>query len=374
MEARNERAPGERGAGELRLPSDGATDSTTCIAFSRGADKFDAYPEQRTTATWDGFAAGLLADRSAAKGLGYVCAPLRANGEGRFHRCRDDVLPRGWIALDCDGSTPESFAALCLRLAEYQGLGWLTASSTRERPRFRAVIGLSREVDRSEGIRLGGEVARQLASGLASVEWDDSTHRGEQPCYLPLRDAESMRWRGEPVDVDALLAKAPPIDEGPAPQARAERIQAADPIAQRLVALGKVKRDLGNGKLSIVCPFEASHTEPGGDSSTAYLLPHFNGVKTGRFKCLHEHCKRRSQSEFRAALGLGATATEAVARLAALSPIEYDRVRQAESDALGVRVTTLDAEVEKARRELAGDGNDSQGEAVLFPEIGPWHE
>lgn len=45
-----------------------------------------------------------------------------------------------------------------------------------------------------------------------------------------------------------------------------------------------------------------------------------------------------------------------------------------ESEALGVRVTTLDAEVEKARRKLAGDGNDSQGEAVLFPDIEPWTE
>ena len=63
-----------------------------------------------------------------------------------------------------------------------------------------------------------------------------------------------------------------------------------------------------------------------------------------------------------------------VRRLAALSPIEYDRVRQAEADALGVRVTTLDAEVEKVRRKLAGDGNDSQGEAVLFPDIEPWPE
>lgn len=49
-----------------------------------------------------------------------------------------------------------------------------------------------------------------------------------------------------------------------------------------------------------------------------------------------------------------------VRRLAGLSPIEYDRVRQADADALGVRVSTLDAEVEKLRRKLAGDGNDSQ--------------
>jgi putative DNA primase/helicase len=60
-----------------------------------------------------------------------------------------------------------------------------------------------------------------------------------------------------------------------------------------------------------------------------------------------------------------------VRRLAALSAIEYDRVRIAEADALGVRVPTLDAEVEKARPKLVGDGNDSQGEAVLFPDIEP---
>jgi hypothetical protein len=54
-----------------------------------------------------------------------------------------------------------------------------------------------------------------------------------------------------------------------------------------------------------------------------------------------------------------------------MKPMDYDRVRQAEADALCVRVTTLDAEVEKARRKLAGDGNDSQGQAVLFPDIEP---
>jgi putative DNA primase/helicase len=63
-----------------------------------------------------------------------------------------------------------------------------------------------------------------------------------------------------------------------------------------------------------------------------------------------------------------------VERLAKLSRIEYDRVREAEAERLGVRVSTLDAEVEKARRKLTGDGNDGQGEAVLFPDIEPWTE
>jgi len=73
--------------------------------------------------------------------------------------------------------------------------------------------------------------------------------------------------------------------------------------------------------------------------------------------------------------GGGEDPQDTVARLASLASIEYDRVRQTESDALGVRVTTLDGEVEKARRKLVGDGNNSsQGDAVLFPDIEPWPE
>jgi putative DNA primase/helicase len=63
-----------------------------------------------------------------------------------------------------------------------------------------------------------------------------------------------------------------------------------------------------------------------------------------------------------------------VRRLAALPPIEYDLVRQADADTLGVRVSTLDFEVEKLRRETAGSEADGQGEAVLFPELELWHE
>jgi len=57
----------------------------------------------------------------------------------------------------------------------------------------------------------------------------------------------------------------------------------------------------------------------------------------------------------------------AVRRLAALSPLEYDRVRKAEATALGVRQPTLDAEVKAARK-----GNDSGG--LLFEEVEPCPE
>jgi putative DNA primase/helicase len=53
------------------------------------------------------------------------------------------------------------------------------------------------------------------------------------------------------------------------------------------------------------------------------------------------------------------TNEQAVARLASMKPMDYDRARQAEADALGVRVTTLDAEVEKAREAMDPSGGAS---------------
>lgn len=59
------------------------------------------------------------------------------------------------------------------------------------------------------------------------------------------------------------------------------------------------------------------------------------------------------------------------ARLAALSPVEYDRVREAEAKTLRVRASTLDVEVQKLRQ--AGSTPDSgNGAAVLFDDPAPW--
>jgi putative DNA primase/helicase len=63
-----------------------------------------------------------------------------------------------------------------------------------------------------------------------------------------------------------------------------------------------------------------------------------------------------------------------LARLAALSPIEYDRCREAEAERLGVRVTTLDSEVKRRRPADAGDGDRLQGRPLELPEPEPWHE
>ena len=57
-----------------------------------------------------------------------------------------------------------------------------------------------------------------------------------------------------------------------------------------------------------------------------------------------------------------------VFKLAELPPLDYDRVREAEAERLGVRVSTLDKEVSRVRREH----QDARGKTGMFPEVIPW--
>jgi putative DNA primase/helicase len=61
---------------------------------------------------------------------------------------------------------------------------------------------------------------------------------------------------------------------------------------------------------------------------------------------------------------------DAVAELAALSPLEYDRVREVEAERLGVRTATLDKQV--ARKRKASDPSATQGSELELPEPEAW--
>lgn len=63
---------------------------------------------------------------------------------------------------------------------------------------------------------------------------------------------------------------------------------------------------------------------------------------------------------------------EVIARLAALSPLDYDRVRVGEAERLGVRLAPLDDEV--ARRRKARDIEPAEGQRSRWPVPTPWPE
>jgi putative DNA primase/helicase len=67
------------------------------------------------------------------------------------------------------------------------------------------------------------------------------------------------------------------------------------------------------------------------------------------------------------------TDEEAFARLAKLSPVEYDRTRKVEAKRLEIQVSTLDDEVSK-HRPKPDTGSSRQGRALNFDDPEPWSE
>ncbi len=63
-----------------------------------------------------------------------------------------------------------------------------------------------------------------------------------------------------------------------------------------------------------------------------------------------------------------------IAKLAALDPMEYDKVRKDEATRLNVRPSTLDTAVKKLRRDNGADARPSGGRALNLPTPEPWPE
>ena len=77
-----------------------------------------------------------------------------------------------------------------------------------------------------------------------------------------------------------------------------------DATWSKLSDKGLIKKDLGNGKFAIDCPFKDQHTSGNGIADCVYFLPHYGGYKQGHFKCLHAHCEGRTDEEFLQAIGI----------------------------------------------------------------------
>ena len=79
-----------------------------------------------------------------------------------------------------------------------------------------------------------------------------------------------------------------------------------------------------------------------------------------------------AKAEQKPAPTLDAVFKDEAKKLAALSPMEYDRAREAKAEALGVRVATLDSEVKSLRKKSKTE--EMQGSEISFPDIQPWPE
>ena len=82
------------------------------------------------------------------------------------------------------------------------------------------------------------------------------------------------------------------------PRVLGETFRAPDRLADWLRETGRVKGEGREGELYIECPWAASHSDKGGETSTVYFPVGSNGYESGGFKCLHAHCAGHSMADF----------------------------------------------------------------------------
>ena len=276
------------------------------IHYSRGMDVHDNRPEQKEAVNFAAFRDAILNDRSPRKFLTYFCAPFEKLDDGGYRKA-ERVQPRRFLSFDLDGARDmEVFTELCVWLHPYSGFCYTTASHKRDNPHARFVLETSREISRDEGIRLGEAMQAKIESEIdgGTFKLDQCVYRGEQPVFTPLENADEYLFDGDPVDVDTTLATSPKPTANFDSSKRHSDNAGNDPVLKRLFERDMVKKVLENGRYAVVCPREDAHTTDSGETSTIYCLPNYQGVKFGKFICLHSHCVNRDQPEFFKALGL----------------------------------------------------------------------
>lgn len=142
-------------------------------------------------------------ERSAAKDVGgFVGGRLR--GE---RRKADAVLGRQLLVLDADNAPADFRAAVTGWAVSWACCAHTTHSHTPERPRYRLVLPLTREVTADEY----EAVARWLSNEIGMEYFDDSTYEAARLMYWPSAssDGEFIAWHqdGDWLDPDYVLAQ-----------------------------------------------------------------------------------------------------------------------------------------------------------------------
>ncbi|MFZ3321355.1 MAG: AAA family ATPase [Usitatibacter sp.] len=184
------------------------------IAYSRGCAKHDASPEQRHARTFHEFQEAILSDRAQRKGEAYICAPCRPNGDGRAHRDKASVLPSTFLVLDLDELTYDSALLARKAFAQFECFAYETPSSTRDKPRMRAVIATDRAMTRDEQLHVGAQI-QTLFRDKCGIDLDANQFRPEQCADVPVGEAKAWRYKGKPLGVDVFLAAPPPGQTAP---------------------------------------------------------------------------------------------------------------------------------------------------------------
>ena len=121
------------------------------------------------------------------------------------HRKACNVISRSLLTLDIDYGTADTIDLVADALFGTAWCLYSTHSHTKESPRYRLIIPLSRDVTPDEY----GAISRRIAEIIGISLFDDSTYQPERLMYWPScsRDADFvfMKENGEPCQADEIL-------------------------------------------------------------------------------------------------------------------------------------------------------------------------
>jgi hypothetical protein len=209
-----------------------------------------------------------------------------------------------------------------------------------------------------------------LVEGLKKTvaAWRLSRHAGSSSQFLACGIAGAWNWRGT---------------IGKAPDATGARVDVKGPITDldratwtgRAVTIVFDSDTATNEKVAAARRGLVAELRGRGAIVTAPDLPALDGLAiTGFDDLLAQWGPERAREWMATAQSTASSADEAeVSRLAALSTLDYGKVRKVAADKLGVPVAFLDAAVKGKQKERAAK-DDGQGTTITFEEIVPAYE
>ena len=221
---------------------------------------------------------------------------------------------------------------------------------------------------------------------LTGVQIDESGKDVARLCFMSFDPDIWVNW--DAIELD-------PLPESENPKSAAISTGEVNLSERQRVATELLGDITWNGETSGYCICPGKHLHTTGDGKRDCEI-HLDSVPT--VHCFHNSCRgiitgvnhelrsRIGKAEFVPAPDIDqATTAQAepksendedatIARLAALSLIDYDRIRKGEADKLGCRESTLDSLVHAKRLLMRppGEGDNLQGNAVDFSDVDPY--
>jgi hypothetical protein len=121
------------------------------------------------------------------------------------------------------------------------------------------------------------------------------------PDEFPIISAEQFE-RAWTVITDRFAIEAP-YEAGT--RKRGLDFHATDTTAEYIVDIGLVLAEGRDGQLFVECPWKEGHSVDSGVTEACWFPAGTSGYDQGHFKCLHASCAKRTDDEFREAIGCG---------------------------------------------------------------------